>query len=103
MSLATITIASDDDAIDITYYSNDNNADKRRDNRMTNRGCVKHTRYSRRHKVDWESEVDEAMDQDPEILTVAEHCRTKLKYLEKEAMKLSNLYCSWRKRSAHRE
>ena len=54
--------------------------------------AVKNTRYSNRHKVDWGNEVDEAMDQDPEILTVAECCREKLKYLDKEAIKLSNFY-----------
>ena len=43
-SLAIITIASDDDAIDSADYSGTNNEDKRRDNRKTNRGCAKRTR-----------------------------------------------------------
>ena len=88
------TIASDNDAIDSADFSNANNADKRCNNRMTNRGCAKRTRYRSMHEVDWTNEVDEAMDQDPEILTVSECCRTKLKHLEKEVMKLSNFYCS---------
>ena len=51
--------------------------------------------------IDSVNEVDEVMNQDPEILTVAEHCREKLKCLDKEEMKLSNFYHSWRKRDVH--
>jgi len=91
-SLAITTIASDDDAIDVTDYSDTNDEDKWCDNRKTNRGCTKRTRYSSMHKVDWVNEVDDSMNQDPEILTVAECCREKLNYLDKEATKLSNFY-----------
>ena len=76
---------------------------KRCDNRKKNRGCTKCTCRSSRRKFDWENEVDETMNQHPEILTIEEHCREKLQWLDQEAMKLSNNYCSWRKRDVCRE
>ena len=42
-SLAIVTIASNNDAIDSADCSNDNNEDKRHKNRKTKRGCEKHS------------------------------------------------------------
>ena len=74
------------------------------DKRKFNRGCAKRIlRYSSRHKVDWVNEVDEAMNQDPDILGVTEYCREKLQCCEKEVMKLRNNYYNWSKHEVYRE